>query len=346
MRLQLKKQGGTTPPIAGSLLPLACALLVIGQGLLTGIAYARSQQRIATETQTNLEETTSSHVHELLHHMETYGDILYATRGLFAATEMDVDTWNSFVRAQSAPNRYAGMQAIGYAEIVPSEQLQTYERTLQTSQSPNVAIHPSHNTDKHVILTYHEGITLPGAGTLNALGFDLASSPERLAALEKARATGKMSATTGITLTATGKEGFLLILPLTQKFGQRTSGSSTFGYGVASFDFSGLIEATIGSRLDKFKTSIYIEDITDGTSSIPLLNRQSVQFTPMASRAQTLQVADRTWKITLQMPRDELLTSAQHFAPFAILAIGMGFMTATSILAYALRLRRQLKMSR
>ncbi len=345
MRLRLRKQGGANPVVAGNLLPLACALLVVGQGLLTGITYARSQQRIAVETQTNLEEVTSSHVHELLHHMETYGDILYATRGLFAATETSADTWNNFVRGQSAPNRYAGMQAIGYAEIVSQERLPAYERTLQATQSPAIRIHPSESRDQHVILMFHEGIALPGTGSLNALGFDLAASPERYAALEKARISGKMTATASLALTATDKAGFLLILPLTEKFGQQTSGSGTFGYGIASFDFSSLIEATIGSRLDRYKTSLAIEDITNG-GSIPLLTRESTQFTPLATRAQTLQVADRTWKITLQMPRDELLTSAQRLAPFAILAIGMGFMTATSILAYALRLRRQLKAPR
>lgn len=325
---------------SSSLLAVVCSLLIVAGGLLTAFAFAFSQQRITERATTRFEEITNGTTTDLLRNMETYANALYAMRGLFAAANVDNEAWERFVRSQSAPNRFAGMRAIAYAQIVPDSQLQEYERMLQSTQDKNITIHPGFKAGEHIILTYHEEIALPYANLVKVMGYDYASSPERFAAFEQARKTGSIAATGRLDLIPTGNPGFILILPLTERFDQ--TNTTTFGYGIAGFEMPELVSHILGPRLDQYHTSIKITDIT-GDQPTELYTRQLQSSGRTTKRTMIVHVADRTWQITFEAPTSILMISVEKYVPLAILAVGFGFTAAMCILTYALRLRRKLK---
>lgn len=342
MRLSLKHRGGW--PSLTRLVVVICALLIVGQGILTAFVYTNAQHRVGEQLSSDFGELTSGHVNDLSRRMEMYGDMLYATRGLFAATKVDPTTWETFIHTQSASDRYAGMQTIAYAEIVPNEQIGNYRRTLQTSQYAGAQIHPQNSDSQHVILTYYHEIGQPEPKLLDVLGYDLTSSPERLAAMERAKSSGAMAATSRIDMVPIGNTGFLLVLPLSERFGNQNPNPPVFGYALAAFNIDKLITNTIGPRLDHYQTSLTIKDITDATQPV-LIDRQIATPGDSVTRTATMRVGDRTWEMTFKTPKSVLLVPAQRYAPTAALAVGTVFMLATSFLAYTVQLRGKLRES-
>jgi CHASE1-domain containing sensor protein len=340
MRLRFKSKARLT--YSFPFLLLACTVLIIGGGFLTAAAYVFTQQRATRLTNAKFEEVTGDHVHELLHHLESYSGLLYATRGLFASTNVDAETWSSFIHAQNAPSRYQGMKAVAYAEVVPENTIDSYLQTLRQGHGQSISIHPEKTEDDYTVLTYHEEVELPDAQRLNAIGFDLSSSTVRSKALEQARATGAMAATGRLELITTGKPGFLMVLPLTDKFGAPSQQPTPFGYGIAAFEIEELVEKTIGSRLERYQTSIHIADVTEGQPT-PLYSKELPSWNRTIKRDLSLEVADRTWRITLEVPTGNLVTTVERLAPTFVLVVGVGFMGSLCILIYALRARYQLQ---
>ena len=134
--------------------------------------------------------------------------------------------------------------------------------------------------------------------------------------------------------------GFLLILPLTERVSSPEA-KQPFGYSLAAFNMDKLVNATVGPRLRQYDTSISITDVTKG-KSIPLFEHgpQSGQY--QVSRDMTMQVADRTWKITFKSPSSNLVMAAERFAPKIILGVGAGLTVAICAILYMLRLRSRL----
>ena len=143
MRLRLNNREGL--PLVTRLLIFICTLLIVGQGIATAVAYTTAQRRVSQQLSSDFNDLTSEYVDSLTQHMESYADMLYATRGLFAAAPVNATSWEDFIRAQSTPKRYVGMQTLAYAEIVPDSQLSKYEHTLQTGQRGDITIHPQNS---------------------------------------------------------------------------------------------------------------------------------------------------------------------------------------------------------
>jgi CHASE1-domain containing sensor protein len=271
--------------------------------------------------------------------------MLYATRGLFAATDVDAGVWDRFIHTQNAPDRYPGMKAIAYAEIVSPTGLPKHlERLRQENQSQAVVIHPERKADEHVILTYHEETALDKPTQLDALGFDLTTSPERYIAIKQAHATNKIAATSPINLVTDGSKGFLLLLPLSANPETAQDPTAIFGYSIAAFDASALINSTIGDRLEQYRTSISITDVTDG-QSIPLYARSFSNSGQTITRNVTIDVANRNWRITFKSPSSSLLMVTDRWAPTVVLVVGIGSIFISCLVIYALRLRNALRCS-
>jgi CHASE1-domain containing sensor protein len=340
--MRFKPKDQSRPIYSIPLVAIAASTLIIGGGFLTATAYTVVRQQIAKQTSQKFEEITAGHAHELTRDMDKYTDAVYATKGLFAAAQVDAAVWDTFIRSQSSLDRYAGMKAIGYAEIVPQAKIGSYEQTLRATQHADITIHPAKNADEYVVLTYHQDMTEPNTKQINALGFDLASSPERYNALELAKKTGVMTATGRVELATNGQPGFLLILPLTNRFGTSAQSQQPFGYAIAAFEFSDLIDGTIGARLDRYHTSVSIEDVTNGQTGV-LYSKEQAPSGRTITRSIDMLVADRTWRITFEVPESSLLIASQRWAPEAILVIGAGFTLIICSLSYSLKLRSRLK---
>src|SRR6266545_3827786 len=122
--------------------------------------------------------------------IRAYGDVLYALRGLFDASDkVTRDDFHQFAQALSLGERYPGVSAISFASRVPHARKLEFERAVRAETSPLVkglpkfAIKPPGERPEYAVLTYIE----PMGKNVPAWGLDLNADPLRRSVIERAR---------------------------------------------------------------------------------------------------------------------------------------------------------------
>src|SRR6266478_1229677 len=135
--------------------------------------------------------------------IRAYGDVLYAIRGLFDSSEkVTRDEFHQFAQALSLGERYPGATNISFAPRVPHAKKLEFERAVRTEKSPLVkglpefAIKPPGERPEYVVLTYIE----PMGKNVAAWGLDLNADPLRRSVVDRARDSGQIASSSGVTL--------------------------------------------------------------------------------------------------------------------------------------------------
>ena len=139
--------------------------------------------------------------------IRAYGDVLYALRGLFDSSDkVTRDEFHQFAQALSLGERYPGVTNISFASRVPHAKKLQFERAVRAETSPLVkglpqfVIKPPGERPEYVVLTYIE----PMGKNVPAWGLDLNADPLRRSVTERARDTGQMASSSGVTLLRDG----------------------------------------------------------------------------------------------------------------------------------------------
>jgi diguanylate cyclase (GGDEF)-like protein len=140
--------------------------------------------------------------------IRAYGDVLFALRGLFdSSTEVTRDEFHHFAQALSLGERYPGITNISFTFRVPHARKLQFERAVRAEKSPLVkglpefAIKPPGERPEYAVLSYLE----PMGKNVAAWGLDLNADPLRRSAVDRARDSGQISASSGVTLLRDGK---------------------------------------------------------------------------------------------------------------------------------------------
>jgi PAS domain S-box-containing protein len=145
--------------------------------------------------------------------------VLHGARGLFAASQsVSRDSFRRYVLSLEVARRYPGIQVVVFNRRVPAEQRRDYEITVRGDTSvdpngyPNFAIKPPGDRPEYFPVEYLE----PMAGNEEAFGLDAGGEAVRLASVERARDSGRLTASGRITIVRsdTKHAGFVLRLPL------------------------------------------------------------------------------------------------------------------------------------
>lgn len=333
--VSMRQKFSVRPIFSVPVRPLICIILVGGVGLFTIAGYQLISQRVAERRDSNLVQTTDTVVRELSQRMESYGDLLYASRGLFATSPVSRSNWEQFLTAQYVFDRYEGMKVIAYAEIVPEPKKGDYTTRLQQElQNPAFSIYPTSQIQEHAVVTYLQED--PATSEYSAApGYDLMTDPIRKAALEQARLRGHITATAPIALVKSKKPGFLLVLPL-------ATASGTEAYSIAAFDMTTLINKTIGQRLQQSSISLTVSDITESVEK-PLYKRHFYADGAIATHRITMDVADRKWQLYFQVPENQLVKGADRYAAAAVLAVGITLILLLALGIHSLQVSRRLR---
>jgi diguanylate cyclase (GGDEF)-like protein len=135
--------------------------------------------------------------------IRTYGDVLYAIRGLFdSSDDVTRDEFHRFAQALSLDERYPGATNISFAPRVPHAKKLQFERAVRAETSPLVkglpefAVKPPGERSEYLALTYIE----PMGENVVAWGLDLNADPLRRSVVDRARDSGQVSASSAFTL--------------------------------------------------------------------------------------------------------------------------------------------------
>ena len=195
-----------------------------------------------------------------------YADVLRGVRGLFAA--MDTVSRSEFARYLQnldLASRYPGIQVIHYSRRIAAEQRPVFEAMVRGDTSvnprgyPEFAIRPTGIRPEYVVAMYVE----PMAGNERALGLDLGGDAVRLAALERTRDSGRITASGTIALAndPSRHPGFAMRLGIYRK----DAPAATIEERRSAF--SGVVSA-----------SFVVIDLMRGVLSEPLLQKVHVRI--------------------------------------------------------------------
>ncbi|HEY5806111.1 MAG TPA: CHASE domain-containing protein [Candidatus Saccharimonadales bacterium] len=294
----------------------------------TALSWQQAQRRLEVEAARQFDAELLKDAEALKSRMRSYIDALYGFRGLFhASDDVSEREFHDYFDSLDLGQSYPGFNSINYVTRVAEADKMAFlakirnDRSLRPEGNPGVAITPESNHSEHFIVTY---LGVEGAGS--GQGVDLATSNERQATLESARDSGEPTATDTIfLLNAQGKEqpdrpGFLVTLPIYKanvpdSLVERRANLE--GFVNAVFDYSKLFDQTFSAAKG---TGVGIRILDNNDTAV-------YQLAPVgnASRytAIPIDVAGRTWKIEIRVPKLFGISKAEAVLPSYIIALGV-----------------------
>ena len=151
-----------------------------------------------------------------------YEQVLNSAKGLFKASDnVSREEWRIFVENIKVEKHFPGIQGIGYAEVIPPNNLNEFIQAVRKEGFPDFRVHPEGEREIYTSIKFLEPFDWRNQ---RAFGYDMFSESNRRAAMEYARDSNLPSISKKITLLQENPEnpedvqaGFLLYLPLYEK---------------------------------------------------------------------------------------------------------------------------------
>ena len=233
-------------------IPIILAICV-GCALSTG-AYLFTAKLDQKVQQSRFEREAGIRFNQIEKQIDRSISIVSSIVGLYAASPgVDGEEFRAFVKALG---EQPTIQALEWIPRVPHVEREAFEKAARRNGFPKFSfterrsqgsMAPAGKRDEYFPVYYIE----PYAGNEAALGFDLGSNEARLEALNRARDSGEMVATSRITLVQeTGDQyGFLVFAPIYQNGAPSTTvverRANLIGFGLGVFRIGGLVSAAI-----------------------------------------------------------------------------------------------------
>jgi PAS domain S-box-containing protein len=145
-----------------------------------------------------------------------YDLILRGGAALFAVSNsVTRQSWRTYVEALRVGETVPGVQGVGFAQVIPSDQLASHIARIRGEGFPDYAVRPTGERAIYTSIIYLEPFR---DRNLRAFGYDMFSEPVRRAAMEQARDTGEAALSGKVLLvqeTSTDVQaGVLLYVPV------------------------------------------------------------------------------------------------------------------------------------
>lgn len=288
-------------------------------------------------------------------------DFLYSIQAFYSASaEVSRQDLREFV--QPALSRNAAVFSVNWVLRVPAADKAAYEQTIRAEGFRAFQIYerdadkkpvPVKARSEYFPVTYREALE----ADTKSLGFDLASNPERKAALEKSVNTGKIAASGKIKLIKNDRPGVQLFLPVPGRASSpdNSANSRENLRGVISgvFQITNMVNFYLESlNLDHINFYLYDNSATEKERFLMRYDSQTKQFIdnpqlehpeltnlrqPICENkstcTRTFNVADRQWML-LVLPGKGYDSLSAHEGSLAIGAIGL--LMSGSLTAYLL----------
>ncbi|MES2493686.1 MAG: CHASE domain-containing protein [Pseudomonadota bacterium] len=258
------------------------------------------------------------------------GAAMLSTRPEVTAADLQ-----QFARQLHADDTLRAGEALAWAPEISREQVPALERRLNSAPTGMFRVHPIPRQAKVLPVIYIE----PAGVGRRALGLDIYSEPVRRAAADRARATGRPTASAPIELLvdsgARDRTGFVIVMPVYDGQGLALGGpgQGTFrGVIVRGFNARRFIESALApEQLAEYGVAIYDGNQLGGT---PLV---TISPDPVPGRAIVRQIAlaDRAMTVVVTPPARSTLSN------LALLTLLFGMLVAGLLLVVARLLTQQ-----
>src|SRR6267378_611945 len=316
---------------------LRWAVLAASLAFSAASAYYFSVQ-VRQEAHSRFETVAVGVANDVNSRIRAYGDVLYALRGLFdSSTEVTRDEFHQFAQALSLSERYPGVTNISFSFRVPHQKKREFERAVRAETSPLVmglpefAIKPPGERPEYMVLSYLE----PMGKNVAAWGLDLNADPLRRSAVDRARDSGQIASSSGVTLLRDGSASVsstLLRLALYRGGGAPGSVEERqrlyWGMVGSTLRIGEMIDATLSKEILS-RAQLQIYEAGEGAAGGTLLFDSAATGTAASAVApaefsgygvtRRLAVGDREWRLRI-VPRKDPVDLLDKAGVAAILA--------------------------
>ena len=327
---------------------------VLALGLVISfVAWDLTEQRVGSEAESKFHHQVAQAVGTLDRRIQDNVNLLIGVRGLFAASNrVDRDEFRAYLSGFSIAQRYTGVRLVSFVRYVPLAEKARFEesvrrdRTIDPRGHPGFSIRPAGIRDDYMVVTYIE----PLAGNEGAFGFDVYSEPQRRASVERARDSGRATASEPIWLAADPQKQVSLALrmPVYRRVVPATTVSERraafLGVVSSAIRVDDLVGSLLGRELGK-DYDLVIHDLGfSGAGAQPAdPTRDNLMFDSerafgmkavkgaehtSLSQVMTLDVAGRNWRLEFRAPE----TPAQGIGRELPLVILLGGILSTLLL--------------
>ncbi len=321
--------------------------VVLLLGLTGTAALSWSSWRFARQAATEQFNVQAVHTRAALNRsMQEYINLLKLAAG-FAETQAVVDrmNWKTFISRLDIAQSLPGVQGIGYAAVVPPDQLEAHVARQRAGGRPDYTMRPQGLRDVYTAIV---GLEPEDERNLVAIGFDMFSEPIRRAAMTRARDTGEAALTTHVKLVQeTGQNpqpGALLYMPV---YASTADGRPVLrGYAYAAFRLHDLLSRTLRASKPEIFDLVRVQVFENSEESF-LLFDSSPPSHPDFVTEQVLEIGGQKWTLAISS-LEAFEQQHSHAEPLAIAVMGglltvliaafMGLLTVSRASALSSRL--------
>ena len=165
-------------------------VLAAGLALTTASWFALERNRL-DQARGQFERRTETAVAALRARMLSYEQVLRSGAARMASSStVSRDEWHDFISHLQLEERFPGIQALGYAQLVGDWERPTHVRRMRESGFPDYDIRPQGERAEYVVIVYNEPFTGRNA---RVVGYDMYAEPTRRAAMDRARVTADVA---------------------------------------------------------------------------------------------------------------------------------------------------------
>lgn len=320
---------------------LLAGLVLLAALSVTWALYEAARSETVETHRTEFQSRARDLAQRLEQRMGTYEQVLRGAQGLYFASQQ-VSRWEfaDYIRSLRLEENYPGVLGIGVADLVPATMLLAHEKQIQTEGFPDYHVWPVGDRPVFSAITRIE----PFDGmNRQALGFDMLSSPERRAAMEQARDTGRAALSGKVTLvqeTAGSREpGMLMYLPLyrqwmaTSTLEQRRD--AFVGWVYSPFRMNDLMAGMGAANPGDYTIKLF-----DGESVAPAnklfdSEANAAPRQPLMRSVEMLNIAGHTWTLEVDS-RPQFEAEVTSGKPVYTLTAGIALSFLLSLLIFLL----------
>ena len=226
--------------------------------------------------------------------------------------------WRTFVSGLEIQRHFPGIQGVGYAVMLPAEQLAAHIDSVRAEGFDDYAVKPEGARDVYSAIIYLEPFDWRNR---RAFGYDMYSNPMRRAAMDHARDTGLPAVSGRVTLVQETERdvqaGFLVYLPVYRPGAPdgtvEARRASLIGYVYSPFRMTDLMRGILGSDTPDVGFVLHDGASQDAETLLYASDTPGALDGAMRRQTATLSLPGRDWTATFySTPRFEAAMSTRQ----------------------------------
>jgi signal transduction histidine kinase len=309
------------------------------------LSWSTANNLIDHEKEQALQRTNNAAAGYVKQRLNSYESILRGASGLFEASpDVDQSSWQQYLGTYGLEQKYPEIQSVGFAKIIPKDNIDPYITTGRQSLSPSFDIFPRKDNGSYTstILIY------PTTGNLQAVGYDMSSDSNMQMAMSRATNRSNAIISDLVSLdpshTDKSKSGFIMYLPIFKKgtnpqtIDERQK--DTIGYTYISFKTDSIIDPAFAEKNKHYSLQIYNHTLSKNELVYKSPNFESMRNDNHESDSiADVDVQSATWEIIGKVSPEVVDVTARNL-PSLVIRAGTLLSFSIALFIYLLLLNR------